>query len=95
MSNKPVAEYFGEMVFNDQVMRERLPEEVYTALQNTINEDAHIENDVAQVVATVMKDWAIEKGATHFTHWFQPLTGITAEKHDAFISPAPGRAAGR
>ena len=90
MSNKPVAEYFGEMVFNDQVMRERLPEEVYTALQNTINEDAHIENDVAQVVATVMKDWAIEKGATHFTHWFQPLTGITAEKHDAFISPAPG-----
>ncbi len=85
-----VSEYFGEQVFNDQVMRDRLPENIYNSLQKTIREGAHIENDVAQVVAEAMKVWAIEKGATHYTHWFQPMTGITAEKHDAFIVPADG-----
>ncbi|MBR2327917.1 MAG: glutamine synthetase III [Clostridia bacterium] len=90
MAKKTVSEYFGEQVFNDAVMKERLPESVYNSLQKTIREGAHIENDVASVVAEAMKDWAIEKGATHYTHWFQPMTGITAEKHDAFIVPADG-----
>ncbi|MCL2019613.1 MAG: glutamine synthetase III [Oscillospiraceae bacterium] len=78
---------FGSMVFGDTVMRERLPKDAYKALKKTISEGKHLERDVANVVANAMKDWAVEKGATHFTHWFQPMTGITAEKHDAFISP--------
>lgn len=78
---------FGSMVFGDSVMREKLPKETYRAMRNTIKRGKHLDLDVANVVATAMKDWAIEKGATHFTHWFQPLTGITAEKHDSFISP--------
>ena len=82
-----VSEMFGSMVFNDQVMKERLPEEVYLSLQNTIKNGKHLDLSLANVVATAMKDWAIEKGATHYTHWFQPMTGITAEKHDSFISP--------
>ncbi len=75
------------MVFDDSVMKERLPKETYKALQKTIKEGRHLDINVATVVANAMKDWAIEKGATHFTHWFQPMTGITAEKHDSFISP--------
>ncbi|MFB0920765.1 MAG: glutamine synthetase III [Oscillospiraceae bacterium] len=82
-----VAEIFGSMVFNDSVMKERLPKGTYTAMQKTIKDGKLLDIDVATVVANAMKDWAIEKGATHFTHWFQPMTGITAEKHDSFISP--------
>lgn len=78
---------YGANVFNDSVMKERLPKNTYKALRKTINEGTHLEPAVADVVANAMKDWAIEKGATHFTHWFQPMTGVTAEKHDAFISP--------
>ena len=82
-----VPELFGSMVFNDDVMRARLPKDTYKSLKKTISEGSPLELDVANVVANAMKDWAIEKGATHFTHWFQPLTGVTAEKHDSFISP--------
>ena len=78
---------FGENVFNDSVMRERLPKATYKSLRKTIEEGLPLDPGVAEIVANAMKDWAIEKGATHFTHWFQPLTGITAEKHDSFISP--------
>ncbi|MGN0996448.1 MAG: glutamine synthetase III, partial [Candidatus Ventricola sp.] len=84
---KKVPELFGSMVFNEAVMKERLPKDVYHALKRTIRQGTALEADIAGVVANAMKDWAIEKGATHFTHWFQPMTGITAEKHDAFISP--------
>ncbi|MBQ9282449.1 MAG: glutamine synthetase III [Treponema sp.] len=82
-----VPEIFGSMVFNDDVMRARLPKDTYKSLRKTIQQGSPLELDVANVVANAMKDWAIEKGATHFTHWFQPLTGVTAEKHDSFISP--------
>ena len=85
-----VAEIFGENVFNDSVMQERLPKEVYKELQRTIQEGKELQRSIADVVANEMKEWAIEKGATHYSHWFQPLTGATAEKHDAFISaPQP------
>ncbi len=87
MANKNIPELFGSMVFNDAVMRERLPKDVYQALRKTMANGTHLELDVANVVANAMKEWAIEKGATHFTHWFQPMTGITAEKHDSFIMP--------
>ena len=82
-----VSELFGINVFNDSVMKERLPEEVYKILKSTIKEGKTIDSSIADTVASAMKEWAISKGATHFTHWFQPLTGITAEKHDSFISP--------
>ena len=82
-----ISEIFGSMVFNDDVMKERLPEEVYNSIQNTIKNGKHLDLSSANIVANAMKDWAIEKGATHYTHWFQPMTGITAEKHDSFISP--------
>jgi len=82
-----VPNIFGSMVFNDAVMKERLPKDTYKALKKTIANGTHLELDVANVVANAMKQWAIEKGATHFTHWFQPMTGITAEKHDSFIVP--------
>lgn len=85
-----VTNSFSSMVFNDTVMKERLPKETYKALQSTIKNGRHLDIEVATVVANAMKDWAIEKGATHFTHWFQPMTGITAEKHDSFIAPADG-----
>lgn len=87
-----VPELFGSMVFNEQVMRERLPKDIFKALQSTIRSGRPIASEVADVVANAMKDWAIEKGATHYTHWFQPMTGITAEKHDSFIQPAEGGA---
>ncbi len=86
MSNVP--EMFGCMVFNDTVMRERLPKETYNALKKTMKDGKSLDRTVANVVANAMKDWAIEKGVTHYTHWFQPMTGVTAEKHDSFISPA-------
>ena len=85
-----VPEIFGSMVFNDEVMKERLPKDIYKALKKTVEDGLHLQLDLANVVAEAMKDWAIEKGATHFTHWFQPMTGVTAEKHDGFISPEPG-----
>jgi glutamine synthetase len=82
-----VTKIFGSMVFNDDVMKERLPKDVYRVLHKTIDDGVHLQLDIANVVAEAMKNWAIEKGATHFTHWFQPMTGITAEKHDGFIAP--------
>ncbi|MFH1383411.1 MAG: glutamine synthetase III [Candidatus Omnitrophota bacterium] len=84
-----VTKIFGSNVFNDEVMKKRLPKDTYKSLRKTIDEGSHLEAEVADVVAGAMKDWAIEKGATHYTHWFQPLTGSTAEKHDSFISPTP------
>ena len=83
-----VSDYFGSLVFDDRVMKAMLSAEVYQSLKKTIDEGASLNNDVANAVAAAMKDWAVEHGATHFTHWFQPLTGITAEKHDSFITPA-------
>ena len=82
-----VTDLYGSMVFNEHVMRERLPKTTYKQLMKTIKEGAPLNEDVANVVAHAMKEWAIEKGATHYTHWFQPLTGITSEKHDSFIDP--------
>ncbi len=84
-----VTSIFGENVFNETVMKARLPKETYKQLMKTIEGGEKLDPSVANVVANAMKDWALEKGATHFTHWFQPLTGVTAEKHDSFISPAP------
>ncbi len=86
-SVKSVAELFGADVFNETVMQERLPKATFKQLKKTLHEGLPLDPAVAEVVASVLKDWAVEKGATHFTHWFQPLTGITAEKHDSFISP--------
>ena len=87
--NKNVPQLFGSMVFNEEVMRQRLPREVCKSLMKTMAEGKEIDPSIADVVANAMKDWALDKGATHYTHWFQPLTGATAEKHDSFISPAP------
>ncbi len=84
-----VSEMYGMYVFNDRVMRERLPKNIYKAVRGAIRQGTHLELDVANSVAAVMKAWALELGATHFTHWFQPMTGLTAEKHDGFISPEP------
>ena len=78
---------FGSSVFSDAVMRERLPKNVYKAFKKTAAGHEILDLSVADVIANAMKDWAIEKGATHFCHWFQPMTGLTAEKHDSFISP--------
>ena len=86
---KSVSETFGSMVFDDRVMRATLSAKVYASLKKTIDEGETLDPGVANAVAQAMKDWAVERGATHFTHWFQPLTGITAEKHDSFISPSP------
>ncbi len=80
---------FGSNVFNDAVMRERLPKATYKAMRKTIDEGLQLDPNIAEIVANAMKDWALEKGATHFTHWFQPMTGLTAEKHDSFIAPTP------
>ena len=88
--NKNVPLLFGNMVFNEEVMRQRLPREVCKSLLKTMEEGKEIDPSIADVVANAMKDWAVEKGATHYTHWFQPLTGATAEKHDSFIAPTPG-----
>ena len=85
---KNIPELFGSLVFNDTVMKARLPKETYRLLKRTMADGKHLDLSVANVVANAMKDWATENGATHFTHWFQPLTGVTAEKHDSFIAPA-------
>ena len=87
MEKKSLSEMYGMNVFNDSAMCERLPKRIYTQYKKTIEEGETLEAEVAEVVANAMKDWAIEKGATHYTHWFQPMTGITAEKHDSFIAP--------
>ncbi len=84
---KRVPEYFGSMVFNEKVMQELLPKDIYKALKKTAEQGSAIDISIANVVANAMKDWALSKGATHFTHWFQPMTGVTAEKHDSFITP--------
>ena len=89
MKKETVPELFGSMVFDDRVMRSRLSDKVYASLKKTIDENTRLDESVAEAVAKEMKNWAIEKGATHFTHWFQPLTGVTAEKHDSFITPSP------
>ena len=84
-----VPDYFGSLVFDDRVMRSVLPAKVYNSLKKTIDEGTKLDPSVADAVATAMRDWAVQKGATHYTHWFQPLTGVTAEKHDSFIEPSP------
>ena len=89
MDKAKVTDIYGSLVFSDRVMRERLPKEVYRAVKKTAQTGSHLELDVANTVAAAMKEWAIEQGATHFTHWFQPMTGLTAEKHDSFLSPEP------
>ena len=87
--SKLVPAMFGAYVFNDAVMRERLSRNVYKALQATVREGKPLDGSLADILASAMKDWAIERGATHYCHWFQPMTGMTAEKHDSFISPTP------
>jgi len=89
MENINIPELFGSLVFNDKVMKARLSDDVYAKLKKTIDENVRLDDAVADAVAEEMKNWAIENGATHFTHWFQPLTGVTAEKHDSFITPSP------
>ena len=89
MKTPCVPEYFGCLVFDDRVMRARLSADTYHSLKKIVKEGQRLDSTLADAVAKAMKDWATEQGATHFTHWFQPLTGITAEKHDSFISPAP------
>ena len=84
--NKEIPKMFGNLVFNDSVMKNRLPKDIYRSLKKTIEEGTELDINSANSIASVMRDWAIEKGATHFTHWFQPLTGITAEKHESFIA---------
>lgn len=87
----PVSQYFGEDTFNHKVMKEKLPKDTFRKLMEAINEDKMLDDETANIVAHAMKEWALEKGATHFAHWFQPMTGITAEKHDAFADPCgPG-----
>ena len=87
MKDEALSSYFGVNVFNDAVMKARLPKNTYVALRKTIDQGAPLDPTIAEVVANAMKDWAIERGATHYTHWFQPMTGVTAEKHESFISP--------
>ena len=87
MSKKKVTELFGSMVFNEEVMKQRLSSQSYKAWKKCVTDSTPLELTTAQEIANAMKDWAIEKGATHFTHWFQPMTGVTAEKHDSFITP--------
>ena len=86
---RTVSDYFGSLVFDDREMKSRLSAKVYQSLKKTIDEGVQLDLSVANAVAIAMKDWAVSKGATHYTHWFQPMTGITAEKHDSFITPSP------
>ena len=83
---KDIPAIYGSKVFNDSVMRQRLPKDTYKALRRTIKDGRALDLELANIVASAMKDWAVENGATHFTHWFQPMTGVTAEKHESFIS---------
>ena len=82
-----ISEIFGKKVFNDKIMKEKLPKDAYNALKQHIEDGTELEGATANVIASAMKDWALENGATHFTHWFQPMTGVTAEKHDSFMTP--------
>ncbi|MBR2397224.1 MAG: glutamine synthetase III, partial [Clostridia bacterium] len=86
-----ILDIFGINVFNDDVMKERLPNDVYESLKHTIKEGVALDSHIAKTVAEAMKDWAIERGATHYSHWFQPMTGITAEKHDSFLDIKDGK----
>src|SRR5262249_1414558 len=88
-----IRQLFGVNVFSDELMRSRLPENVYKALRNTVKRGAPLDPSIADVVAATMREWAMERGATHFTHWFQPMTGLTAEKHDSFLVPTEGGSA--
>ena len=83
-----IGNIFGQAVFNDSVMKERLPKDTYKEVRQAIESGKRLGIETANIVANAMKDWAVENGATHFTHWFQPMTGVTAEKHDSFITPA-------
>ena len=85
-SRKPTDE-FGSLTFNEEVQRARLPKDVYRALRRAVAQGEPLDHSVADIIASALKDWAVEHGATHYTHWFQPMTGITAEKHDSFLSP--------
>ena len=87
MTHEEIPALYGSLVFNDKVMRNKLPKDMYKALRKTIENGTHLELDVANSVAVAMKEWAVENGATHYTHWFHPMTGLSAEKHDSFISP--------
>ena len=87
MPKRSMTEVYGELTFNDRVMRDRLPKDIYKEVKSTIDQGTTLNPDVADAVAAAIKAWAIEHGATHYTHWFQPLTGSTAEKHDSFIKP--------
>ena len=87
MDNGRFDELYGSCVFNDVVMKQRLPDHIYQSLKHTVNEGTSLEPSIADEVAAAMREWAVENGATHFTHWFQPLTGITAERHDSFLQP--------
>ena len=90
---KKMTDEFGSLTFNDEAQRARLPKDVYRALRRAVAQGESLDASVADIIATALKDWAVEHGATHYTHWFQPMTGITAEKHDSFLSPtADGRA---
>ncbi len=91
MTNINLPQIFGSLVFNQSVMKEMLPPKTYKALKHTMEDGTPLNLEVANQIADAMKNWAISKGATHYSHWFQPLTGITAEKHDSFLSPS-GRA---
>src|SRR2546422_7181699 len=87
-SRPSATEVFGSLTFGDEMQRRRLPGDVYKALRRTVSHGAPLDSSSADIIAAAMKDWAVEQGATHYTHWFHPLTGITAEKHDAFIAPS-------
>ena len=87
MEKEQISEVYGSMVFNDAVMKETLPDEIYRSLRRSMETGDSLDLTVANAVAAAMKSWALDKGATHFTHWFQPMTGITAEKHESFLSP--------
>src|SRR5215510_12503516 len=92
-ASRKATEDFGSLTFNEEVQRARLPKDVFRALRRSIAHGEALDPSIADVVASALKDWAVEHGATHYTHWFQPMTGITAEKHDAFLNPTPdGRA---
>ena len=87
---KDVPELFGSLVFNETVMKDRLPQPTYKAFREAVANGTALDLPMANIIADAMKDWALEKGCTHFTHWFQPMTGITAEKHESFIAPTAG-----
>ena len=94
-TSRKASEEFGSLTFNEEVQRARLPRDVYRTLRRAVAHGESIDPATADIIASALKDWAVEHGATHYTHWFQPLTGITAEKHDSFLSPSAGWPRGR